>query len=185
MSKQITAKELFEQTLEWLRSNYGNYEFFLERDLVWTIQQRLRKVTAEDDLQFKVYNDFPIAKGQRRSLTTDLAILNKRNEVELAIEFKYEPDHQRGVGGNRNIWPSKLNPSVVFWGKEGVGKDVERARQYVDQKSAKAAMTVFVDEGRLFRHRQPHPNTKWFDWNCDGKKPRKISLLIGYFLPTE
>jgi len=181
MSKQITAKKLFEQTLEWFRYNYGNYELFLERDLVWTIQQKLREIIAENNLQFEVYNDFPIIKAQRRSLTTDLAILNKQNEVELAIEFKYEPDHQRGVGIKKNIWQSKLNPSVVFWGKDGVGKDVERARQYVGQKRAKSAMTVFVDEGGLFRHREPHQNTKWVDWNCGGKNPRKISLLIGYF----
>ena len=65
MSEQITAREMFEQTLEWLKSNYGNYDFFLERDLVWTIQQKLREIIAEDNLQFEVYNDFPIAKGQR------------------------------------------------------------------------------------------------------------------------
>ena len=181
MSEQITAREMFEQTFEWLKSSYGNYDFFLERDLVWTIQQKLREIIVENNLQFEVFNDFPIVKAQRRSLTTDLAILNKRNEVELAIEFKYEPDHQRGFGARKEIWPSKLNPSVVFWGKDGVGKDVERARQYVDQKRAKVAATVFVDEGGLFRHRQPHPGTKWIDWNCGGKKPREISLLIGYF----
>jgi hypothetical protein len=181
MSEQTTAKKLFEQTLEWFGSNYGNYEFFLERDLVWTIQQKLREIIAENSLQFEVFNDFPIKKAQRRSLTTDLAILNKRNEVELAIEFKYEPDHQRGVGIEKNIWPSKLNPSVVFWGKDGVKKDVERARHYVDQKKAKLAMTIFVDEGGFFRHREPHQGTKWVDLNCGGKNPRKISLLIGCF----
>ena len=180
MSRQITAKKLFEQALEWFRSNYGNYEFFTERDVVWVIQQKLREMIAKNLLSFEVYNDFPIVKARRRSLTTDLAILNKQNEVELAIEFKYEPDHQRGVGINKNIWPSKLSPSVVFWGKEGVKKDVERARQYVDQKKAKLAITIFIDEGCLFRHREPHQNTKWVDWNC-GKNPRKISLLTGYF----
>jgi len=178
---QIIAEELFEQTLEWLRLSYGNYDFFLERDLVWTVQQKLREIITENGLQFEVYNDYPIMKAQRRSRTVDLAILNKRNEVELAVEFKYEPDHARGSGAKRDIWPSKLNPSVVFWGKDGVGKDVERARQYVGQKKAKKAMTVFVDEGGLFRHRMPHQGTKWVDWNCGGKKPRKLSLLIGSF----
>ena len=181
MSRQITAKMLFEQALEWFRSNYGNYEFFLERDVVWVIQQKLREIITENFLPFQVYNDFPIVKARRRSLTTDLAILNKQNEVELAIELKYEPDHQRGFGIDKNIWPSKLSPSVVFWGKEGVKKDVERARQYVDKKNAKSAITVFVDEDGLFRHREPHQNTEWVDWDCGGRNPRKISLLIGYF----
>ena len=181
MSGQITAEKVFEQALEWFRSNYGNYDFFVERDAVWVIQQKLREIIAKNLLPFEVYNDFPIVKALRRSLTTDLTILNRQNEVEIAIEFKYEPDHQRGAGINRNIWPCKLSPSVVFWGKEGVKKDVERARQYVDQKKAKIAVTIFVDEGRLFRHKKPHQNTKWVDWNCGGKNPRKISLLIGYF----
>jgi hypothetical protein len=39
------------------------------------------------------------------------------------MEFKYEPDHRR-----RGFWPTKF--PVVFW-KEGVGKDIERASQYV------------------------------------------------------
>jgi len=176
MSEKITAKKLFEQVLEWFRSNYGSYEFFVERDLVWVIQQKVKEIIVKDCLPFEVYNDFPIVKVRRRSLTTDLAILNKQNEVELAIEFKYEPDHQR-----RDIWSSKLSPSVVFWGKEGVKKDVEKAKQYVDQKKAKLAITIFVDEGGLFRHRKQYPNTKWVDWNSGGKNPRKISLLIGYF----
>jgi len=120
-------------------------------------------------------------KVQRGSITTDLAILNDRNEVEVAIEFKYEPDHQRGRGVNKSIWPTKLSPSVVFWGKEGVEKDVKKAKQYVDQKKAKLAIVVFVDEGGLFRHRDPHPGTNWVDWGCSGEKSRKISLLIGYF----
>lgn len=181
MNGTITVEKLFELTLEWLKSNYGNYDFFVERDLVWVIQRKLHETISKNNLPFEVYNDFPMIKTERRSLTTDLAILSKQNEVELAIEFKYEPDHQRGTDRNGNIWPSKLSPSVVFWGKEGVKKDVEKARKYVGQKRAKVAVTVFVDEGGFFREREPHQNTKWIDWNCGGKNPRKISLLVGYF----
>ena len=166
--------------LDWLQLNYGNFDFFVERDIVWTFQQRLREIVRGSSLPFQVFNDFPMIKAERRSLCTDLAILNQRNEVELAVEFKYEPDHQRGFGAKRDIWPSKLSPSVVFWGKDGVEKDVERARQYVFQKKAKVAISLFIDEGGLFRHRQPPQNTKWVDWNCGGKKPRNMSVLIGY-----
>jgi hypothetical protein len=180
VNEQTTAEKLFEQVLDRLRLNYGNYDFFVERDLVWTFQQKLKEMIIEGDLPFEVYNDFPMIKAERHSLCTDLAVLNQRNEVELAIEFKYEPDHQRGFGAKRNIWPSKLSPSVVFWGKEGVEKDVERARRYVSQKKARVAISLFIDEGGLFRHRQPPQGTKWVDWNCEGKKPRRISLLIGH-----
>ena len=179
--KQTLAERLFQQSLDWLKTNYGNFDFFLERDLVWTIQQKLSEMIIKDNIPLEVYNDFPMIKAERRSLCTDIAILNKRNEVELAVEFKYEPDHQRGFGVKKNIWPTKLSPSVVFWGKEGVKKDVERAGKYVSQKKAKVAVTLFIDEGGHFRNRQPPENTKWIDWNCGGKTPRKISLLVGYF----
>jgi hypothetical protein len=29
--------------LEWLKENYGRFRFFVERDVVWTIQLRPRK----------------------------------------------------------------------------------------------------------------------------------------------
>lgn len=181
MTKEIKAEKLFEMALDWLKLNYGDFEFFAERDLVWTIQNKVRALIIAENLSFEVYNDFPIIKAKRRSLTTDLVILNKRNEVEVAVEFKYEPDHQRGMGVNKSIWPTKLSPSVVFWGKEGVAKDVERVKRYIDQRKAKMAITIFIDEGRLFRHRHPHLGTRWVDWNCGGRIPRKISLLIGIF----
>jgi hypothetical protein len=147
VDKRNTARELFDRGLDWLRANYGNYEFFAERDLVWVLQQKLWEIIDKDNLSLEVYHNFPIAGKQ-----TDLAILNKQNEVELAIEFKYEPDHRR-----RGFWPTKF--PVVFW-KEGVGKDIERASQYVKKGKAKLAVTIFVDEGGYFRHRKPYPNTK-------------------------
>ena len=106
-------------------------------------------------------------------------ILNENNQVELAIEFKYEPDHERGKGPNCNIWPTKLYPSVVFWGKEGVLKDVKRCEEFIDKGVATAAVTIFIDEGGLFRHKNPHPGTEWIDWDSNGKQ--KISILIGRF----
>ena len=106
-------------------------------------------------------------------------ILNEDNQVELAIEFKYEPDHERGKGPNNDIWPTKLDPSVVFWGKEGVLKDVERCKKFIKKEVAKVAVSIFIDEGGLFRHRDPHSGTKWIDWDSIDKQ--KISILIGYF----
>ena len=69
----------------------------------------------------------------------------------------------RERGGD--IWPSKLNPSVVFWTGDGsVAKDVERTREYVEQGKANAAYSVFIDEGGAFSHRNPHPGSEWRDW---------------------
>lgn len=117
-------------------------------------------------------------KARRRSLCANLAILNKKHEVEFAVEVKYEPDHKRGFGAKRNIWPTKLSPSVVFWGKEGVEKDVERGEQFVRNRNAKEAVTLLIDEGRFFRHRTPPHSTSWIDWDCGGKNSKRISLLM-------
>src|SRR6266700_1948153 len=75
--------------------------------------------SKEQGLPFRVFHDYPILPGKRRSLCVDLAILNTDSLVEVAVEFKYEPSHNRS-----DIWPTKLKPSVVFWGDDGVGKDV-------------------------------------------------------------
>jgi hypothetical protein len=182
LAQQVTAKELFDRVLEWFRLNYGNYDFFMERDVEWTLHQKFRETVASGNLPFEVFNNFPIMKGDRRGICTDLAILNMQGKVEVAVELKFEPDHQRGFGPRRNVWPTRLNPSVVFW-KAGVEKDVERAQQYVSKGKAKMAVTMFVDEGGLFRHRRPPSSeTKWVDWKCGGSNPRMISLLIGFFV---
>ena len=182
MTQQVTAKELFDEVLKWFRLNYGNYDFFMERDIEWTLQQKFSEIITSNNLSFEVFNNYPIMKGGRGSVCTDLAILNRQGEVEVAVELKFEPDHQRGYGPKRNVWPTRLNPSVVFW-QDGVEKDVLRAQQYVSQGKAKMAVTMFVDEGGLFRHRRPPSSeAEWVDWECGGNNPRMISLLIGFFV---
>ena len=93
MKRPDEARQIFGETLEWFKENYGDYEFFAERDLVWIFQQKLKEIVTRDSLALRVYNDFPMLKAIRRSRCTDLAILNEAQEVELAIEFKYELDH--------------------------------------------------------------------------------------------
>lgn len=102
-------------------------------------------------------------------------------DVPVAIEFKYEPDHARGGGDTPEIWPSKLNPSVVFWGRDGVLKDVQKCKRYVSENRCDLALLIFVDEGGFFRHRPPHPGTQWEDWECSGESARSISVLRGTF----
>src|SRR5690242_16270653 len=108
----MEATELFENAIGWLQQNYANFQFFVERDVVWTIQMYLIKQIKERDLPYKVFNDFPILPGSRRSLSADIAILNSNENdlVEVAAEFKYEPSHRRS---DVDIWHTKLTPSVV------------------------------------------------------------------------
>ncbi len=154
----LTAAELFEQTLEWFRMHYSDYHFFVERDLVWTLQTHLKKLVEATRAPYLVFNDYPILPGTRRSLSADLVLVDQHtNLIEVAAEFKYEPSHRR-----EDVLASKL--PVVFWGDDGVGKDVKRVQEFVELRKVHTAYTVFVDEGGAFYHRQPHPGSRWISW---------------------
>lgn len=168
----MEADELFKNSIAWLKENYAQFQFFLERDVVWTIQNYLNRQIKERGFPLRVINDYPILPGNRRSLCTDLAILTTANTLEVAAEFKYEPSHRRS-----DIWPTKLNPSVVFWGADGVGKDVERIHEYVKQGKAKVAYAIFIDEGGHFSSKPPHPGSQWIHWNTKDVSLHQISLL--------
>lgn len=162
------AAILFEGVLDWLWRNYADFRFFAECDIVWTVQLRVAQQIREQRLSYRVFNDHPILPGNRRSQCTDLAILDGDARVRVAAEFKYEPSHTRG---GIDIWPSKLIPSVVFWGADGVGKDLDRVREYVAEGRAEVAYSVFIDEGGVFRHRPPHLGAEWKDVGPGGSGP--------------
>ena len=157
----MNAEELFLQSMQWLESNYKDYRFYLERDVVWTIQTHLNDLIRLHSLPYKTFNDYPMIKGNRRSLSADIALLNENAEVDLAIEFKYEPSHLR-----TDIPRSKF--PVVAWGKEGVLKDIQRIYDFVEQGKAKVCYAIFVDEGDTFSDRTPHPGSEWKKWDASG-----------------
>ena len=161
MAELANVARLFESTLAWLKQNYSQYHFFAERDIVWTLQLRLRSQIEDSRLPLRIFNDYPILPGKRRSVCTDLALLDETGTVLIAAEFKYEPSHQRS---GKDIWPTKLDPSVVFWGTDGVGKDVLRVHEFVADGAAKMAYSIFVDEGGYFYNRSAHPNSEWLEW---------------------
>lgn len=175
---------LAEQGLDRLHATYWDHGFFVERDVVWTLQRWLRETVRREGLPFRIFHDYPIVPKPRRALCTDLAILTDAGEVAVAVEIKYEPDHARGVGDAAEIWPTKLNPSVVFWGKDGVLHDVERCQHFVAEDRCQTAMSLFIDEGGAFRHRPPHPGTRWIDWEYGGAPRRRVSVLRGIFGKT-
>ena len=162
---------LFEEAIAWLRESYWSRPFFTERDIVWTVQLRLLEQIRTRSLPFTVHNDYPIAdvtsKARRRN--ADLVILSQSGGVSLVAEFKYEPSHQR-----TDILRSKL--PVVFWGKDGVGKDVARVQEFVDSGIADNGYSLLIDEGSYFRHRSPHPGSEWIDW-LPGGSFGAVSLL--------
>ncbi len=164
------AAALFEDAIQWLRDNYNEFRFFAERDVVWTIQSRLIGVIQDGAMEFGVFNDYPMMPGKRRSLSAGLVITDCDGHVQVASEFKYEPCHARN-----DVLSHKF--PVVFWGKEGVAKDVERIRQFVDSGRTPVAFSVFIDEGSYFRHRDPHTRSRWIDWGMRGSPPCNVSVL--------
>ena len=155
----IAAKEVLEEALEWLRENYPVYRFFVERDVVWTVQSKIAQQIAEAHLPYKVFNDHPVLPGTRRHISADLALLEvQTGAIEVVAEFKYEPSHQRA---DVDILKQKL--PVVFWG-EGVIEDTRRIREFVSRGRAKAAYAVFIDEGGYFRKRPAPPGSQWREW---------------------
>ncbi len=158
----MEASDLFEDAMQWLRQHYRQFRFFTERDVVWTVQQRIADEIRRTNASYRVFNDHTILPRIR----TDLAILKGGSDaVEVAVEFKYEPSHNRRADRGGDIWPTKLDPSVVFWTGDGsVEKDSQRIINYVNKKRTKAAYMVFLDEGGRFRHRDPFEGTDWVGW---------------------
>lgn len=156
----MTASDLLEESLEWLRVNYRNFRFHVERDVVWTVQGRLIELIAERSLPFHVYNDYPILPGNRRALCVDIALVDETKSVVAAIEFKYEPAHRRG---GHDIWPTKF--PVVFW--SSVIADVARAQRFVAEKCSPIGYAILIDEGGYFAHRNPIAGGEWRKWATD------------------
>ena len=165
----MEADELFENTIAWLKEHYGEFRFFAERDVVWTVQKQILREIESHCLPYRVFNDYTIVLGKSCSRSADLVILNNCDSVEVAVEFKYEPDRARGTDrdGDRDIWHSKLETSVVSWSE--VEKDIKRIQRYFEKRKAKAAYSVFIDEGgRFYAYQpQPSPRSEWIDWGQD------------------
>ena len=78
------VEKIFENAIEWLKNNYNNYNFYLERDIVWTVQKKLldlfsnlrRHVLFDGDKEIKCFYD-SISTLQEQIL--DLFIVSKDN----------------------------------------------------------------------------------------------------------
>ncbi len=170
------AASLFEDAVGWLRDNYTEYEFWVERDVVWTVQTRLRQLIADRQLPYLVLHNCPMPLNARR-VFCDLVIRDMSKSILLAAEFKYEPAHNQRAEFRE--LPGKR--PVVFWGKDGVADDIVRIRQLVEQGSARSGFAVFVDEGGYFRSRAAHPGSAWLDWVGTRPGGGDVSVLWGQF----
>ena len=154
------AEEIVRQAFDWLRDTYDRYTFYVERDIVWTLQNRLTELVRQAELDLRIYNDYLVLPGKPRAFYADLVLVGYSNRVEMALEVKYEPAHTR-----LDILQSRL--PVVFWG-EGVVGNIDRVQQYVGREAARAGWSLLIDEGGYFRNRFPPPDSAWHDWD-EGK----------------
>ena len=163
-----TASSLFENVVARLQAHYATLRFFMERDVVWTVQTYLIRSIEEARLPYHVFSEYPILPGNRRSICTDLAILNSKGIVEVAAEFKYEPSHLR-----KDIMPGKF--PVTIW--EEITKDVTRIQQFVATGKSQAAYSLLIDEGNFYRQRIPPSGSKWITWQSASPTTQPISVL--------
>ena len=49
------ADELFWDAIDWLTESYPQHRFFMERDVVWTVQKRLLEQVCWHNLPHKIY----------------------------------------------------------------------------------------------------------------------------------
>ncbi|MXZ59353.1 MAG: hypothetical protein F4228_14070 [Acidobacteria bacterium] len=164
------TRHLFFDVLDWLRNTYRTHRFFTERDVVWTVQKRLLHEAASRNLHYRVFHNDRMTKGEAKSAPADLVLVDPEDRAHLAIEFKYEPDHQRV----RKEFPASKFP-VVDW-KE-VTTDIERVQEFVREGFTLRAVSVFVDEGGHFRRRPAPRGSRWEDWDLTGCD-YSVSVLI-------
>jgi hypothetical protein len=151
------ARRLLNDALDWLRFTYPEHRIFVERDLVWTLQKWLLREASARGLPLRVFNDYGVEPGRRRSLGADLALVPLDSPVPLVVaEFKFEPSHRRA-----DIDRKKL--PVVGW--HGVVGDVARIRRWVGGGMTREGLAVFVDEGGFAHARRAAlRDCAWGSW---------------------
>ena len=163
------ADALFREAIDWLGADYGSRVFYLERDIVYTLQSRPVAGVDAERLPFRVYDDYPIIPGQYGGLSADLAVVSASQEVLLAAEFKYEPCHRR---------PDLLKPTlpVTIWAD--IVKDTLRAHRFVEEGRAKVAYAVCIDEGNYLAQRDLSIYEERRVWSGKPHHDHDISFLI-------
>jgi hypothetical protein len=161
-------EELFLRALAWLGETYGERIFYVERDIVFTLQARLRQAVAELGDMARVYNDYPMLPGPRRSLSADLVVLAPDGHVAVAAEFKYEPCHNR-----LDVLKNKL--PVTVW--TDIVKDTARCAEFVAAAKADVAYAVCIDEGGYLARRDL---SVWADcrrWSSEPYMTTRLTYL--------
>jgi uncharacterized protein YuzE/DNA-binding CsgD family transcriptional regulator len=153
-----------DDALDWLSIHYWDQPFWMERDVVWTLQRRLTDVLEDVGDGVQVVHNLNTSVGH-----VDLAVLVDGTTLAV-IECKYEPARHR-----RDFATGRLTQAVVFWDSSGVLEDIRRITAAVDSGDAPIGYAIFFDEGGRFRHREPPPVSSWLDWGFDAAN---VSVLL-------
>jgi hypothetical protein len=151
---------LFDNALAWLYSNLNALAPYNERDLVCSLQRHIARRIANEHLPYEIFNDYPMLfrAGQRRHLSADLAIRrvgqSSKWPVDLAIEFKYEPDHLRG---GLDLLAEKFD--LADWAN--ILKDGERITEMVATDKTHTALAILIDAGNYHHRKHPDPPNGW------------------------
>ncbi len=160
-------EELFCEVFHWLKETYNEHQFFTERDIVWTFQKKLIESIKLNNLPYKVISDYGLVKGSNRSKSVDIAIIDSKmdinklhQKVELAIEFKYEPNKIRaGEDIPKHKFP------VTSWNL--INKDIDRIKKYKSNNKAVSSILLLIDEGGRYLNRDINMISKW-EQNSNG-----------------
>lgn len=150
----MEAAELFENAMAWLRRKYDDVDLEYEDDVVEEVEARINREIKNSRLPYRVELEYSVLPNTR----ADLVILSPGGEVEVVVEFKYEPDSGR-YNDEEPAWEAR-----EFWDR--VLEDIRRISRYVEEGSAVTAYAVFIDGGGTF-HDWPHiapRGSKWVDW---------------------
>jgi len=174
----MDLKKILKESLYWLKRNYHKYNFFEERDIVWTLQVHL--IEKIKNSNFKVFSEYPVSlcledEKDEKKYYSDLAIL-ENNIVKALIQFKYEPNK----GRKEDFRPSKLNYPTIFWdnkkGYSSVIRDIKIVKAFVDQNKNNVGYSIFIDEGGRFYNMHKHDKPRNAKWNTSWKKGMAVLI---------
>ncbi len=156
--ERTKAAAQFKEALEWVSRNYERHSFWCERDVVWTVERKLRELVNEGGPRRLVLPEYPMRHAGRRSECADL-VIREHDETVLVVEFKYEPDYRRPEFAAYPAQGRRRLP-VVAW--KSVERDIERVQEYVASNRAKAGVAVLIDEGGYWQSRRKE--LPWVYW---------------------
>ena len=112
----MRAIEFFDRALKGFRYSYPSARFINERDVVSDIQARLQDIVSVQEPQWRVFHNERAIDKNNSKILVDLAVMREGPTAEddsimLAIEFKFEPDHERNDIRKRKL-PLSTYPAI-------------------------------------------------------------------------